>query len=145
MNKKYDEKQLLIERGKSFQCSFWAAIVTNIIIYILSTFVGVGFESGTILLVNLGVLISLYVISMIIRKAYDGTKKSSERLNISALGGCGVALLIIYIPNVVSGKESLYQNSVITENAGALFAGILMIFIFALYWINKYIENKKHS
>lgn len=139
--KKYDEKQI-IERGKSFQCAFISAIVVNIIIYLLSDFAGMDFTNDAICLINIGLPIAIYMLSMIIKNGYDGVSNTGEKLNISALGGCGVALLIVYLPDIISGKKLLIDNAMITESACALLISILTLVVVLAYWIKKHIEKK---
>lgn len=79
--KQYDEKQI-IERGKSFQYAFTGAIVVNIIIYLLSDFVGIGFANGAICLINIGLPIEIYSLSMIIKNSYDGVSNAGEKLKL---------------------------------------------------------------
>ena len=141
--KQYDEKQI-IERGKSFQYAFICAIVVNIIIF-LSYFVGVGFANGAICLINIGLPIAIYMLSMIIKNAYDGVTNAGEKLNISAMGGCGVALLIIFLPDIISGKKLLIDNAMITESAGALLISILILVVVLVYLIKKHIEKKSEN
>ncbi|MCD7840010.1 MAG: hypothetical protein LUG46_05200, partial [Erysipelotrichaceae bacterium] len=142
MSKKvYDEKQL-IDRGTAFQYAFISSIILNVIIFILSYFIGIGMTESTQFLINLGVPIFVYMITVILKNVYDGTKPDGEKLNVSSLGGCGIALLILYLPDVVSGKALLFDNNVFSDNVGALFTGILMILIFVIYWI-KNIQSKK--
>jgi len=142
--KQYDEKQI-IERGKSYQYAFIGAIVVNIIIYLLSDFVGIGFSNGTICLLNIGLPIAIYMLSMIIKNGYDGVSNAGEKSNISALGGCGVALLIIYLPDTISGKKLLIDNAIITESAGALLVSVLTLVLVLVYWIKKYIDKKNEN
>lgn len=142
--KQYDEKQI-IERGKSFQYAFTGAIIVNIIIYILSNFVGIGFDNDTIFLINIGLPIAIYMLSMIIKGGYDGVSNAGEKLNIAALGGAGVALLIIYLPDVISGKKLLLDNEMITESAGALLISILTLVVVLVYWIKKHVEKKSEN
>ena len=140
--KRYDEKQL-IERGKSFQYAFIGGIAVNVIIYILSEFAGIGFNSDAVFLINIGFPIAIYMLSMIIKGCYDGISPASELLNITALCGCGVALFIIYLPDVISGKKHLMENAAITENASALLIGILTLVIVFVYLIKKVIEKRE--
>ena len=142
--KQYDEKQI-IERGKSFQYAFTCAIVVNIIIYLLSDFIGIGFANGAICLINIGLPIAIYMLSMIIKNGYDGVSNAGEKLNISALGGGGVALLIVYLPDIISGKKLLIDNAMITESAGALLISILTLVVVLVYWIKKHIEKKSEN
>ena len=140
--KKYDEKQI-IEKGKSFQCAFISAIVINVIIYILGEFIDVKFSNDALCLINIGVPIAVYMMSMILKNAYDGISNAGESLSISALGGFCVALLILYLPDVLSGKKSLLDKSIITESTGALLISILMLITVVTYWTKKIIEKKK--
>lgn len=142
--KQYDEKQI-IERGKSFQYAFTCAIVVNIIIYLLSDFIGIGFANGAIFLINIGLPIATYMLSMIIKNAYDGVSNAGEKLNISALGGCGVGLLILFLPDIISGKEPLIDNAKVTESAGALLISILTLVVVVIYWLKKHIEKKSEN
>ena len=139
--KQYDEKQI-IDRGKSFQYAFICAIIVNVIIYVLSDFTKISFTNGATLLLNIGLPISTYMLSMIIKNSYDGISTSYEKLNIAALGGCGVALLIIYLPDIITGKKLLIDNSIITDNAGALLISILTLIVVLTYCIKKYNEKK---
>lgn len=142
--KQYDEKQI-IERGKSFQYAFTCAIVVNIIIYLLSDFIGIGFANGAIFLINIGLPIATYMLSMIIKNGYDGVSNDGEKLNISALGGSGVGLLIVYLPDIISGKKPLIDNAKVTESAGALLISILTLVVVVVYWLKKDIEKKSEN
>ncbi len=142
--KQYDEKQI-IERGKSFQYAFICSIIVNIFIYLLSDFIGIGFDNGAICLINIGLPIAVYMLSMIIKNGYDGVSNAGEKLNVSALGGCGVALLIIYLPDIISREKFLIKNATVTESAGALLIGILILMVVLVYWIKKYIEKKTEN
>lgn len=85
------------------------------------------------------------MLSMIIKNGYDGVSNAGEKLNISALGGCGVALLIVYLPDIISGKKLLIDNAMITESAGALLISILILVVVLVYWIKKHIEKKSKN
>lgn len=142
MNKKqYDERQY-IERGKSFQTAFVSEIIINIIIYILSEFIGISFANGAVFLINVGVPIAIYTFSMIIKDCYDGISSIGEKMNISAIGACGLVLLFIYLPDIISGKKAFMTDSVITENAGALIISIFTLIVVLTYWVKKLLGNK---
>ena len=142
--KQYDEKQI-IERGKSFQYAFTCAIVVNIIIYLLSDFIGIGFANGAILLINIGLPIATYTLSMIIKNAYDGFSNARKKLNISALSGFGVGLLTLYLPDIISGKKPLIDNAKVTESAGVLLISILTLVVVVVYLLKKHIEKKSEN
>lgn len=85
------------------------------------------------------------MLSMILKNAYDGISNAGEKLNIAALGGGSIALLIIYLPDLISKEKMLLENSTITENAGALLVSILMLMVVLVYWIKKQVEKKNEE
>ena len=144
MSKKiYDERQL-IERGKAFQYAFYAVIISNVIIYILSGFLDINLTNDTLFLLNVVIPITTYVVSMICKNAYDGTKKFGEELNVCNLGGCGVGLILTKLPIITLRNILLVQDKTITDTAGVLFTGTMMIVVFSVYWIKRYIDKNKY-
>lgn len=99
--KQYDEKQI-IERGKSFHYALTGAIVVNIIIYLLSDFVGIGFANGAICLINIGLPIAIYMLSMIIKNGYDG---------VSNAGALLISILILVVVLVYWIKKHIEKKS----------------------------------
>lgn len=76
----------------------------------------------------------------------DGVSNAGKKLNISALGGCGVALLIVYLPDIISGKKLLIDNAMITESASALLISILiLVIILVISGINAMNTMKRKS
>lgn len=142
-DKIYDERQLL-SRGTAFQAGFIAALLTIGGIHFLEDFTRLRMSSYSMLLASLWIPMSVCMIVLIVKDAYDGVNRAPGRAVFTIIGLTGAALCLLSLYHLLTdGTQILVQNGEIRDDAGNLFTALCMITVSLIYWWKQYSNNKK--
>lgn len=140
----FDEKQL-IDRGKAFQYGFLTAIAAIILNYFLNDMIEIKISPSTSFMFTLWVPLTICSIALIIKDAYDGVNSTMGMVGVSVFGFGGCFILVCSIIFLVTGKEVLIDNGMVTESVGHILNGVCMMTIGIVYWVKQYLNKKKFS
>lgn len=143
MNQNYDEKQLA-DRGKAFQYGFIAAILTIMAVYFITDIIEIQMNHTLAFLICMWVPLSVCTIALILKDAYDGVHSTVGQKMSFIFGAVGFLVLITTIVRMITGKESIVNNGVVTDSIGHLFVGICLLVICIVYRIKQYENRKKY-
>lgn len=143
MSQNYDEKQLA-DRGKAFQYGFIAAILTIMAVYFMTDILEVQISHTLAFLICMWVPLSVCTLALILKDAYEGVHSAFGQKISFIFGGAGLLVLIVSIVRMITGKEFIAHNGVVTDSIGHLFVGICMLVICIVYWIKQYQNRKKY-
>lgn len=138
----YDEKQIL-DRGKSFQYGFIAAMLTICAVYFIISVIGIKMSSYTTFLITFWIPMTITFIALIMKDAYEGVNSASGRVVLTILGIAGLFLVGMSAMQIISGKKVLLDSGVLTDSAGEIFSGLCMIIVSIIYWVKQYLISKE--
>ncbi|MCD8367164.1 MAG: hypothetical protein LUC48_03975 [Clostridiales bacterium] len=124
----YDERQKL-ERGKAFRWGFFASILTDAALCLLTTY-GVAFTPYTLFVFAIWPPAAVCITQMILRDAYEGVRESGGKIGITAAFLCGLLLIM----RTVARGEALMPNGVLADGAAILCTGLCATLIGMVYW-----------
>lgn len=137
----YDEKQH-IDRGKSFQYGFFAAVISILIMYFCTSELKMKIDPFAEFLILIFIPITVCFFSLITKNAYEGVNSRTGRI-VCCINGCiGLYLIISTVVKVIARVEFFVTNGVISAPVGHLFSGMCLVLICITYFIQQY-RNKK--
>ncbi|MCD2493294.1 hypothetical protein LQE92_11780 [Lacrimispora sp. NSJ-141] len=144
MNNKYDEKQQM-DRGKGFQYGFIAAIAVDALIYLAEDAMGIKISGFASFLIQVWTPLTVCMLTFIIKDAMNGIREQTGRILAVSYGACGFFMLCLAAAHIISGKEALLSNGVITEEVGHLYIAVCMIAASITYWVRQRLNQKKYD
>ena len=142
--KRYDERQILA-RGKAYGYGFITAILTFVLIYVIQDAAGIGLDSVTVLDAGIWLPLTVCMLTMILKDAYDYVGSTYGRTALSLYGIAGVFLLGYSLYEVFFVGQSFYWDGMVTAQAGHLLMGCCMVFIGVVYWIKQFLNKKEEE
>ncbi len=124
----YDERQKL-ERGKAFQWGFFACILTDAALCLLTIY-GVEFAAYTLFIFAIWPPAAVCITQMILRDAYEGIQASGGKVAMTVSLLCGLLLVI----RTFTGGKELITGGVLANGAAILCTGLCLTLIGVVYW-----------
>ncbi|MCC8099180.1 MAG: hypothetical protein LIO78_03820 [Clostridiales bacterium] len=124
----FDERQKL-ERGKAFQWGFFACILTDAALCLLTTY-GVEFATYTLFIFTIWPPAAVCITQMILRDAYEGIQASGGKVAMTVALLCGLLLVI----RTFTRGEELITGGVLEDGAAFLCTGLCIALIGVVYW-----------
>lgn len=140
----YDEKQLQ-DRGKIYQISFFIAIMVFVAMYLVTGAAEIAVSEYTRLMVCLWVPVSVCIILMIAKNAYEGVGSTAGRVAAPVLGAAGIYQLVVNMIEMVQNRTGFWSDHMINDYVGSMLMGLCMVCVCAAYWIQYYRNKKKFA
>ncbi|MCD8341295.1 MAG: hypothetical protein LUC87_03955 [Clostridiales bacterium] len=124
----FDERQKL-ERGKAFQWGFFACILTDAALCLLTTY-GVAFTPYTLFVFAIWPPAAICITQMILRDAFEKVQSSGGKIAVT------VALLygLLLVMRILIPGEALMTGGVLANEAAILCTGLCLTLIGVVYW-----------
>lgn len=135
-NQVYDEKQLQ-DRGKVYQYSFFAALLTVAAAYFVTQALEVQINAYALFLFCMWIPLTTCLILLIWKNAYEGVGSTAGRTATAVLGAAGIFLVAYCVYEMIWQGERVFRDGMITRQAGPLFMGGCMMLVCAVYWIKQ--------
>ncbi|MCD7917865.1 MAG: hypothetical protein LUF84_05350 [Clostridiales bacterium] len=124
----FDERQRL-ERGRAFQWGFFACILTDGALCLLTTY-GVAFAPYTLFTFAIWPPATVCITQMILRDAYERVQASGGKIGMTVSLLCGLLLVM----SVLVWDEALMTGGVLVNGAAFLCTGLCFVLIGVVYW-----------
>lgn len=134
---KFDEKQLL-DRGKAYRNGLIAAFI-SMIVYLLGEETVAAIDTYHCIMICIWITISVTLITMIVKNAYDGVTETPGIIIFAIFGICGIIITVCITIMCATGSETIFNK------ISQLFSGLCMIVTSIIYWIVFYRNSKKYK
>lgn len=138
----YDEKQLL-DRGKAYECSFIFALLLNLLCFFISEVLDISISPYSLFRVNFWLPITVCIIIMILKDAYDGVSSKPGKLVLTLFGISGFLSVLLCIIDLITGKESFLSDGILSDFTVEFIKSLCILTIGLTYWIKQYAIRKK--
>lgn len=138
----YDEKQLQ-DRGKVYQISFFVAILVFFALYLITGIAEISISELSRILIGMWVPITVCLILMISKNAYEGVGSKVGGITTSVLGAGGIYSIVTTVIKMMREHTGFWSDSMINDYVGWFVMGSCMIAVCAAYWIRYGINKKK--
>jgi hypothetical protein len=143
MNRPYFDEKQLIDRGKAFQSGFITAMITLLLVFLVTDTLGVSLSRYTTFLICLWLPLGECMVALILKDAYVSVNGAPGRVVMAVFAAAGLLLLALTAAHLMGGQEALLEDGAVTDTAGHLFTGVCMTAVSVVYWVRQHQIKQK--